>query len=306
MAAFRKLNNLAADFQACGSWQLMIKQNQIRLDFASHLDDLLAAPLFARISGKSELDSSPELLHGLDGLQFAQGKAAGKLNFPGPGGNLWYALPGTSRNALTRRGVEKEYGTVELCQNSLHNPSFKDTREFFFESVVHYKKVLMAQAEQMQNRGMPVRDADSVFDGMQTNFIRRTIGCSGLDAGTGHPCAECVFVVVSAGIAFIFIRRQLGDRKSAKLSSPDNQCGIEEPALFQILQQTGDRFVGTITASFEIGGQARMVIPRVSVDVQLNEAHATFHQSTSDQTAATVRVRWLRPDAIQFLRVLSL
>ena len=94
-------------------------------------------------------------------------------------------------------------------QDSIHNSCLDDTGQFFFESVVHNKQLLMAQTEEVQDRGVPVGNADSVFDGMQADFIRGTPGCSGLDSGSGHSCAEGVLVVVSSGFSSVFIRRQL-------------------------------------------------------------------------------------------------
>ena len=107
--------------------------------------------------------------------------------------------------------------------------------------------------------------------------------------------------MVSSGFSFVLVWWQLSDRQSAKFASPDNQCGIQKATLFQILQQTGDRFVGPITASFEIVCQPCVMIPRISVDIQLNETHAAFHKSAGGSAGGgrQCRGRAAVPGAIQ-------
>ena len=72
----------------------------------------------------------------------------------------------------------------------MNNPSLKHVCQFFIESVALEGQFLEVETEQMQNRGVPVLDADPVFDRGVSDFIGRTVDGTGLDSATGHPDGE--------------------------------------------------------------------------------------------------------------------
>ena len=112
--------------------------------------------------------------------------------------------------------------------------------------------------------------------------------------------------MVAPGLALVLVRRQLSDRQSAKLSAPDDQRTVEQPALLQIAQQGGDGLVGSITGGLEVGGQRGMIVPDLGVDVELHETHAALHQPSSDQAATAVRIGRFTAHAVHASRVAGL
>ena len=76
----------------------------------------------------------------------------------------------------------------------------------------------MIQAEQAENGGVQVVDADLVLDG----FVTELVGCSavdaGLDAAAREPSGEGPRVVVAARFA-----AGLGDRQSAKFAAAKHE-----------------------------------------------------------------------------------
>src|SRR5262249_26605533 len=65
---------------------------------------------------------------------------------------------------------------------------------------------------------------------------------------------------------------------------------VEEAALFQVAQQPGDWEVGPVAGGFEFGGEIRVVVPDLLVDVELHEAHAALDEPAGDPAAPAGRI----------------
>src|SRR6202035_1698055 len=85
-------------------------------------------------------------------------------------------------------------------------------------------------------------------------------------------------------------RRQLGDGGASELAPPEHQHLVEQTALFQVGEKSGDRLV-------PLGGELAMVVREVLVVVpglagaapDLDKAHSALDQSTSDEQLPGLR-----------------
>lgn len=65
--------------------------------------------------------------------------------------------------------------------------------------------------------------------------------------------------------------------RPSKLTGPHDERGVEQPALFEILDQRSDRLVGHAAVVSQFGVQIRVMIPRGVID--LHEADAALDES---------------------------
>jgi hypothetical protein len=93
--------------------------------------------------------------------------------------------------------------------------------------------------------------------------------------------------MIAAAPGFAF--DQFGHRRSAKFSSHDNERVVEQPALFQILDERGDRLINLrrqIPVRFP---QAAMAVPRLTFTMpELAVTRAPFKQTSGNQSLASV------------------
>lgn len=60
---------------------------------------------------------------------------------------------------------------------------------------------------------------------------------------------------------------------------------------------------GPVTRGLHVGCQARVIVPDLSVDVELHKPHTAFDQPAGNQTAATVGIGRIATDSIEFQRL---
>jgi len=72
-------------------------------------------------------------------------------------------------------------------------------------------KLLIIEAEQVQNGGVPVGYADSVFDRGKAELVRGSMDRSTLHPTASHSEAESVLVVIAPRVTLVFVFRKLGD-----------------------------------------------------------------------------------------------
>ena len=115
---------------------------------------------------------------------------------------------------------------------------------------------------------------------LPADLVGRAVARTSLDAAAGHPDEEAVGIVVAA-VAF------LGDRHAAELAAPDDERGVEQPALLEVGQQAGDRLVGFATALAVVVGEGVVRVPLV-VAVDLHEPDAALDQPPGQQALLAV------------------
>ena len=100
----------------------------------------------------------------------------------------------------------------------------------------------VVETEEMKDRGVQVVDVYWVNLGTKSNSIGRAVDGPPLDTRAGQPDREAVWVVIPTPAA-------LGHGHPAELAAPDHEGFLEQTATSQILQQPGDRQVGSMRTS---------------------------------------------------------
>ena len=145
----------------------------------------------------------------------------------------------------------------------------------------------------MQNRRVKVVYVHLVLLGAQPHGISRAVGHAAAHAGAGQPHRVAPRVVVAAGAL-------LAHRHAAELATPNHQRVVQYAARFQILQQTGNRQIGSAAVLAVVLQDIFVRVPASGVaGVKLHEAHAFFDHSPGQQAARAKLVRLLLTDAIQ-------
>ena len=147
---------------------------------------------------------------------------------------------------------------------------------------------------------MPVRDADFVLDGFVPELVGRTINDPLLHSSPCHPEAESFGVVVATRRARPF--NNLRDRHATEFASPDHQRAIEQAPLLEVLKQGTDRLIGPLGGRPHFVFEMGMIIPDLTVDIELHKPHSTLDQTPGHQAASTVRVRRLLANAVHLER----
>src|ERR1700749_1086468 len=73
---------------------------------------------------------------------------------------------------------------------------------------------------------------------------------------------------------------------SAELTGEEHNCGVEQAALFEVFQQSGDWFVDRFKVAFVIGFQAAVGVPNSRAScamLYLNKSDAAFDESARRQ-----------------------
>src|SRR5262249_18512375 len=102
----------------------------------------------------------------------------------------------------------------------------RDIRERFVATLVQVRQSLMIESKQMQKCRVKVRNTDSLFDGLVTEFVGRTVHLAALEATPRHQQAERMSVVVATITVFC-------NGQSSKFTSPHHDCAVKQPTRFQ-------------------------------------------------------------------------
>ena len=152
--------------------------------------------------------------------------------------------------------------------------------EALVEALVGEVEAVGVDAEEVEEGGLEVADADRVFGGVVADVIGLTID-AGFDAGACHPHREGVRVVVAADEAFLelAVHVVLHHGGAPEFAAPDDEGFIEKAALFEICEEAGDRFVDLLAFDGEglvdgFAEGAAVVVP--TPIVELYEADAIF------------------------------
>ena len=103
-------------------------------------------------------------------------------------------------------------------------------------------------------------DADFVHGGFEADFIALTMMVTAFDSASAHPYGEGMWVVIAARFG-----RFLRDRKTTKFTAPDDERLIEQPALFQIGDESGDRLITFQSEATMITGDVVVTVPTLLI-----------------------------------------
>ncbi|MBM4003262.1 MAG: DinB family protein [Planctomycetes bacterium] len=106
-------------------------------------------------------------------------------------------------NALHSRhpGIE----IVRSGEKFLHHAGVGDSSKPLLQSIFQYEQVIVVEPQQVQDRGVPVRNGDFILHGRQAQLVGGANGDSSTNTCAGHPATERVLVVIAARFTFILV-----------------------------------------------------------------------------------------------------
>src|SRR5687768_14814553 len=73
----------------------------------------------------------------------------------------------------------------------------------------------------------------------------------------------------------------LGVGGAAEFAAPNDECVVEEAALFEVLNEGGAGLVGGLGLAFDFGGEIAVVVP-IAMD-ELDERHIAFGEAAGEK-----------------------
>src|SRR5205085_7226011 len=110
-----------------------------------------------------------------------------------------------------------------LREDLTYDAGMCDAREAFFQAVAIDVQRLVIEPEQVEDCGVPVLDADAILYGGKAELVGLTEHETLLYAAAGQPGDDGILVVVATCFARVLVPRQLGNRQSAHLPTPEHQ-----------------------------------------------------------------------------------
>lgn len=104
-------------------------------------------------------------------------------------------------------------------------------------SIVAIGQALVIDSEQVKDRGVKVVHVDWIGDRSVSEVVGHAMGVSRFHPAAREPDGEGAGVVIATGAVL------LGVGCSAEFTAPPDEGILEQPALLQVLEQSGDGFV---------------------------------------------------------------
>ncbi len=130
----------------------------------------------------------------------------------------------------------------------------------------------------MQDRGVEIVRVDLVLDGGGAELVGLAVDRAALDAAARHDDGERAGVVVPTRI---FGAVAVAGGFAAEFATPDDERGIEEAALLEIVNEGGERLVDFAGLGGEASLELLVMIPAVVPD--LDHADAAFDEAAGDE-----------------------
>lgn len=156
--------------------------------------------------------------------------------------------------------IRSQFGVTELFsslgQYFVNHARALNTGQSLIQSLKWEYQLLMIQSQGRQKRGVKVMHMDFVYNRLEPYFVGFTVVNSTAHTTARKPYGECMRIVISSRFVSF-----LGDRKASELSSPNDECFVEEPSLFQVFKQGSHRLIGFKCESSVIADQICVAIP---------------------------------------------
>jgi hypothetical protein len=121
-----------------------------------------------------------------------------------------------------------KYDGFEVSTHHLLHHSSRHVGQAEIAAVEAEGETLVIEAQEVQEGGVQVVDADLVGDGLVADVVGRAVADAPFGATARQPDGEGVGIVVAAGAAL------LHDGQAAELAAPDDERRIQEAAGFQV------------------------------------------------------------------------
>src|SRR6266849_641923 len=102
----------------------------------------------------------------------------------------------------------------------------------------------MVEAEEAQDGGVQVVNVDDILNRSEAKVVGAADDLATLDAATGQPGGEAIRVMIAAG-RLVRIAA-VGHGRAPKFSTPNHQRLLQQASGFQVVEQGGDRLVGSV------------------------------------------------------------
>src|SRR5262245_57726566 len=114
----------------------------------------------------------------------------------------------------------------------MHDASM-DVGESEVASGIAVDELFVIEPEQVQEGGMQVMHMNRLVDGLESKLVGGAVRDAALDAAAGQPKAKPIRIMIAAVGAF---RRG----RAAEFTAANDEGILEEAALFQVGEQSGD------------------------------------------------------------------
>ena len=133
---------------------------------------------------------------------------------------------------------------------------------------------------------MQVVDMNPVFDRMEPEVVRLADGLPAFDAAARHPYRETLPMMIASASSLLARHAVFHQGRAPKLAAPNDECVLEQPPLFKVLDQRRCRTVDDVTVVLDALDQVAVVVPapvnqevtrfaRPSSPVKSSAAHPT-------------------------------
>ena len=114
--------------------------------------------------------------------------------------------------------------TAKALRQDLFNDAWLECiGELVLQPIAFEEEIFMMESELVQDRGMPVGNADSILNRREANIVGVAVADTRLNPAARHPERNPTWSVVAAGRLQVFPVAHLGDRKSTEFTSPDHK-----------------------------------------------------------------------------------
>ena len=99
-----------------------------------------------------------------------------------------------------------------------------DSCESLIESFVEEGQVMVVEAEQVQDRGVEIRDMQASLDRLEPGLVGRPDPLPTLHSTPGQPHRKAIVVVIATGL----LRGDIGCGSASELAAPQNQRFVQQ------------------------------------------------------------------------------
>ncbi len=118
----------------------------------------------------------------------------------------------------------------------------------------------VVESEQVEQGCVEVVDVDGIARDVPSDLIRFTVGESAFESAARHEDGESEGVVISAGDIFA-AAAVFAEWGASELACDNDECFVEETALFQIFDERSDGLVGHPSIECEFVIEVGVMVP---------------------------------------------
>jgi len=145
------------------------------------------------------------------------------------------------------------------------------------------REPLVVNAHQVQDRGVQIVNMHPVLDGRETEFVRGPVPHPTPHTASGEPDGKPVMVVVATDVVRCTV--ELSGRRATEFASLHDQRLVQQPTIFQVLQQRRDGPIAMQGFRLVIHDRPVVVPGDVGREAELHDADSSLGQTSGDQAS---------------------